>query len=175
MTNLATFLVESAAVRGDRIAVRHDDSTLTYAQLDEASARVATLLRVRGLQPGDRIALTMPNVPLFPVLYYGVLRAGGVVVPMNPLLKAREVAFTLRDCGARIALAFPPFADEVAKACAETGTVCLVTEPGTFEEMLRACEPMPGIADRSGDDPALILYTSGTTGSRRAPNCRIAT
>lgn len=75
MTNLATFLVDSAAAQGDRIAVRHDGGTLTYAQLDDASARVAALLRDRGVQPGDRIALTMPNVPLFPVVYYGILRA----------------------------------------------------------------------------------------------------
>ncbi|MGW0814551.1 long-chain-fatty-acid--CoA ligase [Streptomyces viridiviolaceus] len=165
MTNLATFLVDSAAAQGDRIAVRHDDSTLTYAELDDASARVATLLRDRGVRPGDRVALTMPNVPLFPVVYYGVLRAGGVVAPMNPLLKAREVAFTLRDCGARMALVFPLFADEVAKAAAETGTECLVTEPLAFDGMLRAHEPMPGIVDRTDDDPALILYTSGTTGT----------
>ncbi|MFG2231385.1 long-chain fatty acid--CoA ligase [Streptomyces sp. NPDC048723] len=165
MTNLAAFLVHSAATQGDRIAVRHDDSTLTYAQLDDASARVAALLRDRGVQPGDRIALTMPNVPLFPVVYYGILRVGGVVVPMNPLLKAREVAFTLRDCGARIALVFPLFADEAAKAAAETGTECLVTEPLDFDDILRAREPMRGIVDRADDDPALILYTSGTTGT----------
>ncbi|GHB18919.1 long-chain-fatty-acid--CoA ligase [Streptomyces viridiviolaceus] len=164
MTDLATFLVDSAAAQGDRIAVRHDDSTLTYAELDDASARAAALLRDCGVRPGDRVALTMPNVPLFPVVYYGVLRAGGVVVPMNPLLKAREVAFTLRDCGARMALVFPLFADEVAKAAAETGTECLVTEPLAFDDMLRAHEPMPGIADRTDDDPALVLYTSGTTG-----------
>ncbi|MFD4689291.1 long-chain fatty acid--CoA ligase [Streptomyces sp. NPDC058463] len=165
MTNLATFLVDSAAAQGDRIAVRHDDSTLTYAELDDASARVAALLRDRGLRPGDRVALTMPNVPLFPVLYYGILRAGGVVVPMNPLLKAREAAFTLHDCGARIALVSPLFADEVEKAAAETGTACLVTEPSVFDGMLRAHEPMPGIVSRTDDDPALILYTSGTTGT----------
>ncbi|MFK0024999.1 long-chain fatty acid--CoA ligase [Streptomyces sp. NPDC090798] len=165
MTNLAAFLVDSAAAQGDRIAVRHDDSTLTYAELDDASARVAALLRDRGLRPGDRVALTMPNVPLFPVVYYGILRAGGVVVPMNPLLKAREVAFTLRDCGARIVLVFPLFADDVAKAAAETGTECLVTEPLAFDDMLRARAPMPRIVDRTDDDPALILYTSGTTGT----------
>ncbi|WP_086828108.1 long-chain fatty acid--CoA ligase [Streptomyces sp. NRRL B-24572] len=165
MTNLATFLVDSAAARGDRIAVRHDDSTLTYAELDEASARVAALLRDRGVRPGDRVALTMPNVPLFPVAYYGILRVGGVAVPMNPLLKAREVAFTLHDCGARIVLASHLFADEVTKAAAETGTACLVTEPVAFDDMLRAHEPMPGIVDRTDDDPALILYTSGTTGT----------
>jgi long-chain acyl-CoA synthetase len=165
MTNLAAFLVDSAAVQGDRIAVRHDDSTLTYAELDDTSARVAALLLDRGLRPGDRVALTMPNVPLFPVVYYGILRAGGVVVPMNPLLKAREVAFTLRDCGEQIALVFPLFADQVAKAAAETGTECLVTEPLAFDDMLRARAPMLGIVDRTDDDPALILYTSGTTGT----------
>lgn len=165
MTNLATFLVDSAAAHGDRIAVRHDDSTLTYAQLDDASARVAALLRDRGVRPGDRIALTMPNVPLFPVVYYGILRAGGVVVPMNPLLRAREVAFTLRDCGARVALVFPLFAEEAVKAAAETGTECLVTEPADFDDLLRAHEPAPGVVDRTDDDPALILYTSGTTGT----------
>lgn len=74
MTNLASFLVDSAAAQGDRIAVRHDDSTLTYAELDDASARVAALLRDRGLRPGDRVVLTMPNIPLFPVVYYGILR-----------------------------------------------------------------------------------------------------
>ncbi|MFF0431260.1 long-chain fatty acid--CoA ligase [Streptomyces sp. NPDC004327] len=165
MPNLATFLLHSAAARGDRIAVRHDDSTLTYAELDEASARVAALLRDRGVRPGDRVALTMPNVPLFPVVSYGILRVGGVVVPMNPLLKAREVAFTLHDCGARIVLASPLFAGEVTKAAAQSGTACLVTEPVAFDDMLRAHEPMPGIVDRTDDDPALILYTSGTTGT----------
>ncbi|GGX62827.1 long-chain-fatty-acid--CoA ligase [Streptomyces fructofermentans] len=165
MTNLVTFLVDSAAAYGDRVAVRHDDTTLTYAELDDASARVAALLRARGLEPGDRVALTMPNVPLFPVAYYGVLRAGGVVVPMNPLLKAREVAFTLRDCGARFALVHPLFEDEVAEAATGTGTECLVTEPTAFHALLSGTEPMPRIVERADQDTALILYTSGTTGT----------
>ncbi|MEU6273113.1 long-chain fatty acid--CoA ligase [Streptomyces populi] len=165
MTDLVTLLAATASAHGERVAVRHDDSTLTYAELDDASARVAALLRDRGVAPGDRVALTMPNVPLFPVLYYGILRAGGVVVPMNPLLKAREVAFTLRDCGARAALVHPLFADEVTKAAAETGTDCLVTDPGTFDALLRGHEPLRDTPDRAEDDAALILYTSGTTGT----------
>jgi long-chain acyl-CoA synthetase len=165
MTNLVTLLAATVAAHGERVAVRHDDSTLTYAELDDASARVAALLRDRGLLPGDRVALTMPNVPLFPVLYYGILRAGGVVVPLNPLLKAREVAFTLRDCGARIALVFPLFAAEVTKAAAETGVDCLVTEPEAFDALLRGHEPLRDTPDRTDGDPALILYTSGTTGT----------
>ncbi|MEV6054815.1 AMP-binding protein [Streptomyces sp. NPDC052107] len=113
MTNLATLLVNSAAVHDAHIAVRHDDTALTYEQLDGASARLAGVLRDRGVRPGDVVTMTMPNVPLFPVVYYGILRAGGVVVPMNPLLKAREAAFVLRDSGARPALAHPMCAEEV--------------------------------------------------------------
>ncbi|MCX5152287.1 long-chain fatty acid--CoA ligase [Streptomyces sp. NBC_00320] len=165
MTNLAAFLVNSAAARRDHVAVRHDDTTLTYAELDDASARFAAVLQGRGVRPGDRVAMTMPNVPLFPVVYYGVLRAGGVVVPMNPLLRAREVAYVLRDSGARVAVASPLFAQEVASAAAELGTECLVTEPSAFHALLTDAEPLSGLVDRQDGDPALILYTSGTTGT----------
>ncbi|MFE8948559.1 long-chain fatty acid--CoA ligase [Streptomyces sp. NPDC007856] len=165
MPNLATLLVNSAAVHGSHVAVRHDDTTLTYEQLDEASARLATVLHHRGVRPGDVVTMTMPNVPLFPVVYYGILRAGGVVVPMNPLLKSREAAFVLRDSGARTALVHPMYADEVAKAAAETGAACLVTDPDAFHAQLLATLPLPGVVDRADDDTAVILYTSGTTGT----------
>ena len=79
---------------------------ITYAELDERSARVAGLLRERGLEPGDRVGVMLPNVPEFPIAYYGVLRAGGVVVPMNVLLKRREIAFYLEDSGAKLLLAW---------------------------------------------------------------------
>ncbi|MEA2295665.1 MAG: long-chain acyl-CoA synthetase, partial [Solirubrobacteraceae bacterium] len=98
--NLATILTDSAARFGDRPALRLDDAVFNYALLDEASARVATLLKAKGLKTGDRVGIMLPNVPYFPVAYYGVLRAGGVVVPMNVLLKGREVGFYLKDPGA---------------------------------------------------------------------------
>jgi long-chain acyl-CoA synthetase len=90
MGNLAQALVESAKVHGDRPAIKQGDVVLTYAQLDDASSRVAAMLRRYGVRPGDRVGVMLPNVASFPVVYYGVLRAGGVVVPMNPLLKSRE-------------------------------------------------------------------------------------
>ncbi|MGW2650532.1 long-chain-fatty-acid--CoA ligase [Streptomyces sp. NPDC001393] len=165
MPNLATLLVNSAAVHGAHVAVRHDNTTLTYEQLDEASARLATVLHDRGVRPGDVVTMTMPNVPLFPVVYYGILRAGGVVVPMNPLLKAREAAFVLRDSGARTALVHPMYADEVGKAATETGAKCLLTDPDAFHALLLAAEPMAGVVERPDDATAVILYTSGTTGT----------
>jgi acyl-CoA synthetase (AMP-forming)/AMP-acid ligase II len=100
VTNLARNLTDTTRVHAGRVAVRVDNAAMTYRALDEASARVAGLLHERGLRPGDRVGIMMPNVAEVPVVYYGVLRAGGVVVPMNPLLKAREVAYYLGDSGA---------------------------------------------------------------------------
>jgi acyl-CoA synthetase (AMP-forming)/AMP-acid ligase II len=100
VTNLAKNLTDTTRAHAGRVAVRVDNAAMTYRALDEASARVAGLLHERGLKPGDRVGIMMPNVAEVPVVYYGVLRAGGVVVPMNPLLKAREVAYYLGDSGA---------------------------------------------------------------------------
>ncbi|WP_406740473.1 long-chain-fatty-acid--CoA ligase [Streptomyces atratus] len=165
MNNLASLLAESASAGGDRIAVRQDETVLTYAQLDDASARFAGLLRAEGVRPGDRVALVVPNVICFPIAYYGILRAGAVVVPMNPLLKAREIEFTLRDSGSRIVVASPLCADEATTAAAAAGAECLVTDPASSGAPVRSTEPMPGIVERGADDTAVILYTSGTTGT----------
>ena len=105
--NLAENLLRSAARYPDRPAVRLDDTVLTYADLADRSARVAGFLAVCGVRPGDRVAVMLPNVPEFAVVYYGILRAGGVVVPMNPLLKEREVAYYLDDSQATLILAGP--------------------------------------------------------------------
>src|SRR4051812_21418241 len=105
-SNLATILTDTASKFGDRPAVKLDDAVFNYTLLDEASARVASMLKAMGLQQGDRVGIMLPNVPYFPVAYYGVLRAGGVVVPMNVLLKAREVGFYLEDPGAKFVFAW---------------------------------------------------------------------
>ena len=90
----------------------------------------------RDWRASDRVGIMLPNVASFPPVYYGVLRAGGVVVPMNPLLKSREVAFYLGDSGARVIFAFSGFADEAAKGAADAGAECVVVTPGEFEQML---------------------------------------
>src|SRR4051812_25841552 len=95
MPNLTTLLTNSAARHPDRVAIKLDDLELTYRALDAATARVAGLLRAKGVEPGDRVAIMLPNVPHFALAYHGALRAGAVVVPMNVLLKEREVAFYL--------------------------------------------------------------------------------
>ncbi|MDI3418708.1 long-chain-fatty-acid--CoA ligase [Streptomyces luteolus] len=165
MTDLAAVLAASAATHGHRIAVRQDGTTLTYTQLADASARLASLLWKQGVRPGDRVALALPNVATFPVAYYGILRAGAVVVPMNPLLKAREMAFVLRDSGARVVVAAPAVEPEAAPAAAEAGAVCLIADAEEWPAALRETPPMTARVEQAPEDTAVILYTSGTTGT----------
>jgi long-chain acyl-CoA synthetase len=165
MTNLAKGLVDAAREHDGRPALRLGDTKVSFAEVDDASARVAAMLQGKGFQPGDRVAIMLPNVSSFPPIYYGVLRAGGVVVPMNPLLKSREVAFYLGDSGARWIFAFGMFADEASKGAADTSAECVVVTPGDFERSLAAVVPDTRVIERTPDDLAVIFYTSGTTGT----------
>ena len=146
--NLATILTNSAAKHGDRLALKLDDAEFNYALLDQASARVATMLKAKGLQPGDRVGIMLPNVPYFPVAYYGVLRAGGVVVPMNVLLKGREVGYYLKDPGAKIMFAWHDFLEAAQTGAAEAGAEIIEVKPGEIEPLIFAHEPDPDVADR---------------------------
>src|SRR5919202_6742150 len=165
VANLAVIMTASAERRPDRVAFRLDDRTVDYRLLDEGSARIAGLLKARGIARGDRVGVMLPNVPHFPTAYYGILRAGCVVVPMNVLLKEREVGYYLRDSGARLLFAWHGFADAAQQGATDAGDVEVVNvEPGAFEQLLAGVEPVRELADRDGDDTAVILYTSGTTG-----------
>jgi long-chain acyl-CoA synthetase len=165
MPNLADLLSRSAAERPDRVAIKLDDSELSYGALDETAARVAGLLRAKGVQPGDRVGIMLPNVAYFPVCYFGALRAGAAVVPMNVLLKEREVAYYLGDSEAKVLLAWHQFADAAHAGAEQTGAECVLVEPGEFEALLERCQPTPEVAERRPEDTAVILYTSGTTGT----------
>ena len=164
MTNLATNLKDAAGQYPDRPAVRLDDDVIAYAELDDLTARVAGWLHGRGVEPGDRIGLMLPNVPAFVVLYYGVLRAGATVVPMNPLLKAREVRHYLSDSGAKIVFAWHTAAGEAAAGAAEVGAETVTVTADTLDE-IASWPPRTEFAAREDDDTAVILYTSGTTGT----------
>ncbi|MGV9277236.1 long-chain-fatty-acid--CoA ligase [Streptomyces griseosporeus] len=164
MANLAEFLVETAHRQPQRPALRLGPLTLTYAELDRLSARAAALLRAEGLRDGDRVALMLPNVPEFVVLYYGILRAGGIVVPLNPLLKSRETEYHLRDCGAALLLEWHAAPGEGTEGATAAGVRRIAVEPEAFAALLAGHEPLPGTAEVAPDDIAVLLYTSGTTG-----------
>jgi long-chain acyl-CoA synthetase len=163
--NLAQNLERSAAEHGDRVAMKLDDAELTYAQLDAAAARVAGLLRARGVEAGDRVGIMLPNVPYFAACYYGVLRLGAVVVPMNVLLKRREVGFYLSDSGAKVLFAWHDFAEAAQTGADEADSELVLVTPGEFEGLVAEAEPAEEVADREAEDTAVILYTSGTTGT----------
>jgi long-chain acyl-CoA synthetase len=165
MTNFATHLIAAAEEQGDRPAVKLDDITLTYEMLAGATAHAAGFLHSKGVEAGDRVGLQMPNVPYFPVIYFGALRLGAVVVPMNPLLKGREVAFHVKDSGAKVHIAWHDFAEAAQAGCEEAGIECVLATPGEFEKTLGEAEAVTDVADREDDDAAVIIYTSGTTGT----------
>src|SRR4051794_16206210 len=163
--NLAELLTNSTERFGERVAIKLDDTDISYQMLNEATARVAGLLKSKGFQVGDSVGIMLPNVPYFPIVYYGVLRAGGVVVPMNPLLKGREVSFYLRDPEARILFAWHQFEAAAREGADEESADLVVVKPGEFEQLVAQQEADHQVVDRAEDDTAVILYTSGTTGT----------
>src|SRR3954469_19886677 len=165
MTNFATQLAAAAADGPDRPAVKLDDIVVSYGAFEGAAKRVAGMLRARGVEPGDRVGMQLPNIPDFPFIYYGALRAGAVVVPMNPLLKDREVAYHLSDSGAKVLFAFSGFAEAAQGGADQAGAECILVTPGEFGQVLQDAEPFEDLVDRADDDPAVIIYTSGTTGT----------
>lgn len=163
MTNMARNLVEAAGMYPERPAVRLDDYVVSYREFHQSASAIADALRARGLEPGDRVGLVLPNVPGFAALFYGTLYAGGVVVPMNPLLKAREIEYYLSDSGAQMVFAIDAVADEVVKGAEASGVPAFtVGALGPQDLAESAADAAP--VSRADDDTAVILYTSGTTG-----------
>jgi long-chain acyl-CoA synthetase len=182
--NLASILTDAAQRSPEKIAVKLDDVELSYAALNDGSARVAGMLKAAGVEPGDRVGIMLPNVPYFPVVYYGVLRLGAVVVPMNVLLKGREVKYYLEDPGAKALFAWHGFAEAAEEGASGLDVASFVVTPGEFEQQVGAADPAREVVDRDERDTAVILYTSGTTGSPKGAelthanmltNCRVST
>ncbi|MBW8487626.1 long-chain-fatty-acid--CoA ligase [Actinomadura parmotrematis] len=183
MLNLSVLLEDAARETPDRDAVVFGDIRLSYATLDAVANQVANLLVSRGVKPGDKVALASPNLPYFPMVYFGALKAGAVVVPLNVLLKPREIAYHLDDSDAKAFFCFEgtpelPLGESGhagfgrAEGCehffllpaslattespiegAELFWAALDGQPATFDSALT--EPT---------DTAVIIYTSGTTG-----------
>src|SRR2546425_436723 len=147
--NLASILTESVKRDAEAIALKLDDAEVSYGLLDDGSARIAALLADKGVGPGDRVGIMLPNVPYFAIVYYGVLRAGGVVVPMNVLLKGREVKFYLGDPKAKVLFAWGDVAAPAEEGAREAGAEVIVVRPGEFDGVLASAEAAPDVADRA--------------------------
>jgi long-chain acyl-CoA synthetase len=172
MFNLAVILRESALTSPHKDVAVYDGGHLTYAQLDAQSDALAEGLVTLGVRPGDAVGLQLPNIPQFLVAYFGILKAGGVVVPMNVLLKSREVAYHLARSGAAALITWAGVAEEAAKGAADAGVARVYAvgpvPPGSgvmpFDELLSPVPPWRPIAVREPADTAAIVFTAGTTG-----------
>jgi long-chain acyl-CoA synthetase len=165
MTNLSLYLVESADMYPDGPALRCDGATTTFSELADNAARFAAYLGDRGLRPGDRVGVMLANRPEFAMVFYGVLHAGAVVVPMDPLRSAREVEFFLTNTGARL-LVFAPSCRAAATAGAlAAGVPPLGVGEHTLEQLTSGFLGQAWPVTRAGSDNAVILHTSSTTGA----------
>ena len=169
--NLAVILTETAQSSPEHPVAVFDGGQLTYRELDRASDRLASSLAAAGIEPGDRIALQLPNIPQFLISYFGILKAGGVVVPLNVLLRAPEVAYHLSDSGARALITWEGVLGEAAKGAEAAGVdaIYAVGHAGDsgalpFERLLGTTTPLREMVTRQPADTAVIVYTSGTTG-----------
>ena len=164
VTALSANLVASKERYADRIALRCDDLQLTYAEFDAAAARVATLLEQAGIEAGDRVGIMLPNTPAFAIALFGIIYRGAIAVPMNPLLKSREVAYYLSNSGAKAIFATPLFADEANAGADEVGAQCWLVDDAALAELTKDLPAQEAPVERDDDDVAVILHTSGTTG-----------
>ncbi|WP_017627221.1 long-chain-fatty-acid--CoA ligase [Nocardiopsis chromatogenes] len=184
MLNLSVLLEDGARNNPERECLIFGDLRLNYALVDMIANQVANLLVARGVAPGDKVALASPNTPYFPFVYFGALKAGAIVVPLNVLLTPREIAYHLEDSGAKALFAFTGTPDlplgERARAAFEQVESCdvyidLPAEPGAKESAIAGAETLwaaldgqPGTFETvrtEADDTAVIIYTSGTTGT----------
>ncbi|MEU2876714.1 long-chain fatty acid--CoA ligase [Streptomyces sp. NPDC007070] len=161
--SVAAILAENAKRRPDRTALVEGDLRLTFDQVWRRARAQAGALVELGVRPGDRVALMAPNTAEFPLAYYAIVAAGAVVVPVHLLLSAAEVEHVLKDSGAGLLLCHPAQA-ATGGAAADAVGVRVVTLGPELDKLAAEAEPLPSYLTRAADDPAVVFYTSGTTG-----------
>jgi malonyl-CoA/methylmalonyl-CoA synthetase len=157
MVSLAHAFADTATRRGEATALLFDDARYSFAQLSERAATVAAALTERGVHPGDRVAVGLPNSPELVTAVLGVIQAGAVLVPLNPAYTADELTYIVGDAGARVAIVHT-----------EHAAILMSARLPELSMILDSTDGLTGaardVAQRDAEAPALIVYTSGTTG-----------
>src|SRR5258708_23808390 len=166
--NLASVLEHPARLTPGRVAITCGPQQLTYGELDAQATQVVAGLHAMGIRAGDHVALSCPNILWFPITYFGILKAGAAVVPLNVLLKPREIAYHLKDSQAKALLAFEgtpelPVGAMCREAAASVGTPHVFIFPSDAPSIMRDPSGFQS-PRREPHHTAVILYTSGTTG-----------
>jgi long-chain acyl-CoA synthetase len=172
MSSLVDLLRASAAQFGPLPAIHFQGRTTTHAAFGQATDRFAAGLAARGIAPGDRVGLYCVNSDAFAIAYFGILKAGAMVVPVNLLLNPKEAAYILKDAGVKALVYFEAFAEAVNAIKSQVPSLTLQVCIGAqnplqdipFSDLLAASGPVPQPALNPAEDLAAILYTSGTTG-----------
>ena len=182
MLNLSVVLETAAREYPNKAAFTFMDTTINYAQTNGAANQVANGLRSIGIQPGDKVALSCFNIPYFPIIYFGILKAGATVVPLSVLLKKDEIAYHLNDSDAKAYFCFVGTADlpmgqmgyagfQEADACEHFFMIMpkgdmpsAIEGTKTLGSLMAGQSPTGDAHATSADDTAVIIYTSGTTG-----------
>ena len=165
MSNLALKLVASAARIPDRAAAITDESTMTYAELDAASARLATLLEREGISAGDRVGVMLPNIAAAPIAYYGIWRLGAIAVPMNPLMQGREVQFYLSNTDSKALIGSSGFAGAATDGAQSAGAKLWLVDDAELSRLTADLTEFGSPVERADSETAVVLHTSGTTGT----------
>jgi long-chain acyl-CoA synthetase len=170
--NLAVILTETASATPGKAAAVYPGGQLTYGELDAQSDRLASALQSAGIRPGDAVGLQLPNIPQFLVAYFGILKCGGVVVPLNVMLKAPEVAYQLGNSGAKLLITWSGILGDSVKGADAAGLDMIYAVGQSaeadgampFEWLLAGPANAYQVASRELTDTAAVVYTSGTTG-----------
>lgn len=183
MFNLAIALEDAARRFPSKTAIISDTTKISFCELNQEANQVADGLVKMGLKPNDKVGLSCPNTPLFPIIYYGVLKAGGTIVPLSILLKKNEIAYHLADADVKFYFCFegteilPMGKEGVGGFKKVSSCEHLIIMPATgskekkpfdtglsFNDFISGKSRQFEMADTNAEDTAVIIYTSGTTG-----------
>ncbi|MFT4042270.1 MAG: AMP-binding protein [Gordonia sp. (in: high G+C Gram-positive bacteria)] len=171
MTNLVAALWSVADDTPDRIAVRNGADILTYGQLRAQIAKAATRFADKGVRPGDRVLFIAPSIPDFAIIYYGLHTLGATVVTLNVMSAPGEIDYVVDDSGASLVIAWHECATHARAVAAERSIPFIEIDPSAREI---DSEPAAHFVERSDDDTAVLLYTSGTTGKPKGAELTVA-